>query len=177
LDGRGRDFILSDNYRFDHVFGLNREPVLILVWLCSDNDHGPKKRASSPILSTIRAVGNEPSHCTPLVDELQARLGDRMQLSSIEQDDELKQIGLEHSHIQTVLQAAIGFCADSIFPDFLNDSSEWTRRVAENSVAQAWGWLSWNTSLRLTVAAFPSKANLERQYFDFAPTDKKHTLG
>jgi len=48
------------------------------------------------------------------VNRLAAIIDDLMQLSRIEQDTEFQQIGLERSHIEDVLKAAIGFCTESI---------------------------------------------------------------
>ena len=48
------------------------------------------------------------------VNRLAAIIEDLMQLSRIEQENEFQQIGLEPARIEDVLQAAIGFCAESI---------------------------------------------------------------
>jgi two-component system phosphate regulon sensor histidine kinase PhoR len=75
------------------------------------------------------------------VNQLDTIIDDLIQLSSIEQDDELKQIGLEHSHIQTVLRAAIDFCAESIREKAidvqLSCESDLSGRIAANLLEQA----------------------------------------
>lgn len=48
------------------------------------------------------------------VIRLTAIIDDLMQLSRIEQDNEIQQIGLEPARIEDVLKAAIGFCGESI---------------------------------------------------------------
>jgi two-component system phosphate regulon sensor histidine kinase PhoR len=48
------------------------------------------------------------------VNRLAAIIDDLMQLSRIEQDDEIQQIGLERSRIEDVLKAAIDFCTEGI---------------------------------------------------------------
>ena len=48
------------------------------------------------------------------VNRLATIIDDLMQLSRIERDDEIQQIGLERCRIADVINAAIGFCADGI---------------------------------------------------------------
>ena len=48
------------------------------------------------------------------VNRLAAIIDDLMQLSRIEQDDEIQQIGLERARIDEVLQAALDICSESI---------------------------------------------------------------